>query len=375
MKSRSTLLYIAIPFCLRDSFCEGTPLFYGSKESKATYLNTLQSELENIIAQEDLQGREIAAVHFGGAAPSIMNADRLGQLALFLRRNLPLATGCPFSLKALPQTIGTPSLSAWGVGNFNQIELDVLSLQPDELIRLNTSYRVANIQNAILFLDKFRYHSVSTRLMYGIKGQALSDWKKTLRSCLHLEPHHVTVTPSPYENGEGWTSNESTLIEFYEFAQSYLMEKGYKQKTMQTFSRRESYQSYTTLALEGADIMGVGAGARSHLYGYRYQNTCSFDAYIDAYHDFTKIIENVFEEDEATQQISGICNDLALLRSFTMTASLAEPTRDFVNTLTENALVDQQGDDITLTSKGAVLWPSLYTPEGIPEYFRLSTLL
>ena len=48
----------------------------------------------------------------------------------------------------------------------------------------------------------------------------------------------------------------------------------------------------------GADVLGLGAGARSRLDGFLYENVCDYDLYVAKSADFETIVRNPLRESE-----------------------------------------------------------------------------
>ncbi|WP_270298802.1 hypothetical protein [Eggerthella sinensis] len=127
----------------------------------------------------------------GGGSPSIMSPDKLGELLLDLRVLFDLADDCEVSLEAVPHTVGVPSLTGWGQGKVNRVILRADSVQPEELVALDRPFDSVQVQNALLFLDKFHLGNVDVALRYGIPGQTEASLMRTLRSVAGIEPAHL----------------------------------------------------------------------------------------------------------------------------------------------------------------------------------------
>ena len=48
----------------------------------------------------------------------------------------------------------------------------------------------------------------------------------------------------------------------------------------------------------GVDVLGLGAGARSRLDGFLYENACDYDLYVAKSADFEAIVRNPLRENE-----------------------------------------------------------------------------
>lgn len=272
--SNDIILYLNIPFCLRTPAYSRRHLLTGSSEAKAEYLNALEQEL--LSAAGDLSGHTVQAVYVGGGSPSIVSADGLGRLLLTLRRSFTLSPSCEVSLEAIPNTIGVPSLTGWGIGKPNRVNLNIQTINPLELKTLNCPFDIRDIQNAVLYLDKFHVNNVNLNLTYGIPGQTRITWKQTLRSALELEPSHITVSPLL----AAAAVREEEQREWYQMACEYLNENGFRQYSVNQFTVNQAVSRYHYLKYMGCPVLGLGLDARSAWDGYVYSNTSDYRSYI-----------------------------------------------------------------------------------------------
>ncbi|MCI8565042.1 MAG: hypothetical protein HFI39_01785 [Lachnospiraceae bacterium] len=354
--SKDILLYLNIPFCLRTPAYGRRHLLTGPGEARAEYLQALEQELLSVA--EDLAGCTVQAVYVGGGSPSIVSADGLGHLLLTLRRRLHLSAACEVSLEAIPNTIGVPSLSGWAAGHPTRIHLNIQSINPQELKTLNCPFGVQDIQNAILYLDKFHINNVNLNLTYGIPGQTRITWKQTLRSALELEPFHITISPLPAA-GVG----EEEQWEYYQLACEYLAENGFQPYSVNQFTVNRAYSRYHYLKYLGCPVMGLGLDARSVWDGYVYTNTSDYRRYILHSAQPQEIIENPQKAGSAYQSDRFLYHRLCLLDGFTARdyqetfgCDLPEEARARLAQWQEQGLLEQNEDRFRLTLRGRFYW-------------------
>lgn len=354
--SKDILLYLNIPFCLRTPAYNRRLLLTGSSEARAEYLEALEKEL--LSAAEELDGYTVQAVYVGGGSPSIVSADGLGRLLLTLRRSLHLSPACEVSIEAIPNTIGVPSLSGWAVGHPTRINLNIQSINPQELKTLDCPFNVRDIQNAVLYLDKFHINNVNLNLTYGIPGQTPVTWKQTLRSALELEPFHITVSPLPVA-----AAGEEEQLTLYRLACEYLEENGFRQYSLNQFTVNQAYSRYHCLKYRGCPVMGLGLSARTAWDGYVYANTSDYRRYILHSAQPQEIIENPQEAGPAYQSDRFLYHRLCLSEGFTedgyrkaLGRELSEEARTRLAQWQEQGLLEQEEGRFRLTPRGRFYW-------------------
>lgn len=93
-----------------------------------------------------------------------MSPDKLGAFLLELRKLFRLSDDCEVSIEAVPHAVGVPSLAGWGQGKVNRVILRADSVQPEELLALDRPFDSVQVQNALLFLDRFHLGNVDVVL-------------------------------------------------------------------------------------------------------------------------------------------------------------------------------------------------------------------
>lgn len=358
-ESQDAVLFVNVPFCIDvPRYAHGAYL-QGDSAAKHDYLEAVMRELATL--DDVVEGKRIVAVRIGGGGPSIMNPDQLGQLMRVVRTTLPMAHGAEVSLEALPNTVGVPSLTGWGQGKPNRIELQVGAIHLRDLAELERPYRVSDIQNAVLFLDKFGMNNVSLSLTYGIPGQTPESWKQTLRMSLDLEPTEVVVSPVTPADGAGLA--EGAQQELYEVASEELETAGFEEYAVGRFARGAGESAFVKALAAGADVVAVGLGAVSCVDGLTWRATDDFKEYCAASAEPERVLVDVCRLDDEARGLLFVQRALCARNGFCEAAY-----RNQVGTLLAPAVVEQlarwQAEGLvceldgcmTLTAQGRFAW-------------------
>ena len=365
------VLYFSIPFCsgVADPYAQRTS-FVGGGDTKAAYMEALTREFNASIERGDVIGRRVEAVCFGGGGPSVMSPDHIGKLALGVRRSIELPPGCEFGIEVQPYTVGVPSLSGWGIAKFNRINLHVGSLVDAELQTIHANHSVEDVQNAVLFLDKFHANNLDVSIAFGLPSQTEMSLRRTLRSCMAFEPRHVTL--------QLWQSNESRfvasrryvdepdkrrLLEHYLCACDYLESQGFEQYAYNCFVRGSARSAYREARYRGVDVLGFGAGAKSCYDGYRFESTSDFSSYIAAPTEYENIISSVVEEDAPAFEARTVNGLLSLCEGFTeigyeraFSNPLTHSAHSYLDRLISEGLLAEREYSYSLTPEGRLSW-------------------
>lgn len=357
--SRDAVLFVNIPFVSDERPFQPGHRLVGDREARMRYLEAVSSEARAVAPET--RPAVIRAVKVGGGSPSIMSPDKLGELLLDLRALFDLADDCEISLEAVPHTVGVPSLTGWGQGKVNRVILHADSVQPEELLALDRPFDSVQVQNALLFLDKFHLGNVDVALRYGIPGQTEASLMRTLRSVAGIEPAHITLEPLvPEEEG---VLDEDAQRALYEAACERLSGYGFEQYAPGRFARDERHREAFTVALgQGAALIGLGIDARSCYHGFSYANTSDFSTYVAHSAEPQYAVAAVTQLDEVTRARLFVRNRLAFGGGFTEEGYVREcgPMEDEVAhelvELERAGDVAHDGSVYRLTQQGMFAW-------------------
>ncbi len=293
-EKKALIADIRIPYCITPEKYTDRLQITGSNEEKNAYMNALIREA--LSYEGELDDYEIKAIRLGGGAATVMKPDLLGELLYKMRQKLPVVPGAEVSFDALPNTIGTPSLSGLANGKPNRVELMVRSLNGSELGALGCPFDVQDIKNAVLFLGRFHMNNISFTLSFGIPGQTMKSWMFTLSSCAIMNPAHISVQPLDDTDAEGMP-DEKTREEMFTYAIDYLSEKGYLYYGSGLFSLPYHENRFEVLRHNGCAQLGLGVNAVSMIDGFLTRNTNNTKIYIHNAGDFEKTTAQAFEAD------------------------------------------------------------------------------
>ena len=324
---------VAFPFTLSTPKYGPSRPFTGNHAAKAAYVDALEAELASL--DDEVRARPVCAVRLSGGA-SIMSADKVCHLVRHIKKTLNLVPGAEISIDVEPLTVCTPSLTDWTSCDITRVNLAALSCDDAELSALGAHHSREQLQNALLFLEKFHMTNVNFEALYGLPGQTQASWKRTLLTLAGIDAPQISIRPLvdaasdkawATQTGEAGTVQEGTPIPaaplpspetrraLYEQAQRILGARGYTEVAPGDFAKpsfASSAGAFGQLVRAGADVLGLGAGAHSRLDGFLYENACDYDLYVAKSADFEAIVRNPLREDEQSLR-ARVCTPIETL--------------------------------------------------------------
>ena len=179
-------LYIHIPFCkAKCAYCDFYSLAH-SEEKMDAYMAALLRHLEEVAPRA--AGMQVDTVYFGGGTPSYLGAARLCRILQTVLRRYDVARDAEITLEANPDSAGDwKELRKLRRAGFNRLSLGVQSTDDALLRRIGRVHTYEQVQQAVMAARKAKFTNLSLDLIYGLPGQTMEDWQRTLRTPWHWD--------------------------------------------------------------------------------------------------------------------------------------------------------------------------------------------
>ena len=278
MSGESALgLYLHIPFCRhRCAYCDFNT-YSTVGELMGDYVGALLSELRELSGVSE---RPASTVYFGGGTPSLLTAESIRQLIGQVRNGFELADEAEITIEANPETLSPEYLSAVRRAGINRLSLGAQSANPAELALLEREHDFRAVVQAVEDGRVAGFKNISLDLIYGLPGQSLASWERSLSAVLALDPDHLSLYCLTIEAGtpmNRWLTNgrieapdPDLAAEQYELAGRTLKREGFQHYEISNWSRPGYACQHNLIYWRNGAYLGLGAGAHGHAAGYRY---------------------------------------------------------------------------------------------------------
>ena len=280
-------LYIHIPFCkAKCAYCDFYSLAH-SEEKMDAYTAALLRHLEEVAPRA--AGMQVDTVYFGGGTPSYLGTARLIRILQTVQRRYDVTRDAEITLEANPDSAGDwRALRKLRRAGFNRLSLGVQSTDDELLRRIGRVHTCEQVQQAVTAARKAKLTNLSLDLIYGLPGQTMEDWQRTLADAVALGPEHLSCYGLKLEEGTPlWQQRQALTLpdddaqaDMYLYTVAALSETGYGQYEISNFARagRESRHNLKYWRMQ--EYAGFGPGAHSDFGGVRYGYVRDLDAYI-----------------------------------------------------------------------------------------------
>jgi oxygen-independent coproporphyrinogen-3 oxidase len=276
----SLSLYLHIPFCRhRCSYCDfNTYTTLG--DLKSAYAAALCQEIEQVGMMGDGTKRPVHTIFFGGGTPSLMPAPAIQQILESVRRAFTLSPMAEISLEANPGTVDEGYLAAIKAAGINRLSFGVQSAVATELALLEREHDFAAVEEAVRAARAVDLDNFNLDLIYGLPGQTVATWERSLRAVLALRPSHLscyclTIEPGTpmqrwLQEGRIMPPDPDLAADQYELACELLANSGYSHYEISNWAMPGYECQHNLTYWRNHPYLGLGAGAHGFAGGYRY---------------------------------------------------------------------------------------------------------
>ena len=280
-------LYIHIPFCkAKCAYCDFYSLAH-SEEKMDAYMAALLRHLEEVAPRA--AGMQVDTVYFGGGTPSYLGAARLCRILQTVLRRYDVARDAEITLEANPDSAGDwKELRKLRRAGFNRLSLGVQSTDDALLRRIGRVHTYEQVQQAVMAARKAKFTNLSLDLIYGLPGQTMEDWQRTLADAVALGSEHLSCYGLKLEEGTSLWQQRQTLTlpdddaqaDMYLYTVAALGEMGYEQYEISNFAKSGKESRHNLKYWRMEEYAGFGPGAHSDFGGVRYGYVRDIDSYI-----------------------------------------------------------------------------------------------
>ena len=290
-------VYFHIPFCRkRCHFCYFRVYTERSAGEIQRYLDAGLRELQRYAAAPFVNGRKPRFVYFGGGTPSYLSVNQLRSLTDRMKELLPWDEVEEVTFEAEPGTLNENKLQAIRELGVTRLSLGVENFDSHILEINGRAHRADEIQRAYQAARAAGFPQINIDLISGMVEETEANWRENVRKLIELSPDCVTIYQMevPYNTGifkqmkaEGKlvapVANWGTKRAWTGYAFAELEKAGYTVTSGYTAVKNPERTKfvYRDSLWKGADLIGAGVSAFSHIGGVHFQNMTEIEQYIE----------------------------------------------------------------------------------------------
>jgi len=295
-------IYVHIPFCRsKCQYCD----FY----SLTTRDDALMDDYMDAVCAHIREAGELApnylvdTVYFGGGTPTCFGAEGLAAILTAIRKYFDVSPDAEITFEANPDSVNPKLLRRLHNEGFNRVSLGIQCDDDTILKKLGRPHNYAQAVEAVQCIRKAGFRNLSVDLMYGLPGQSLTAWQRTLSHVLKLAPEHISCYGLKVEEGTPLyeiqqfsdLADDDTQADMYLAAVEILAQHGYRQYEISNFARKGQVSRHNLKYWTGGAYLGFGPDASSDFAGRRFAAVRDLHGYIDGIFSGGQVLREVQE--------------------------------------------------------------------------------
>ncbi len=234
--------------------------------------------------------RPVDSIFIGGGTPTALGPKLLTELIDTLAAFAHGKT--EFTIEANPCTIDPETASVLGQSAVNRVSIGGQSFDAEELKLLGRLHGPEQIVRSINLLRSAGIDNLSIDLIFGIPGQDMPSWRRTLDNALELEIQHLSCyalsieqgTPlwDDFDKGRIEPMDEKLQLDCYLTAIDKAAQAGLGHYEISNFARPGYQCNHNLVYWHNEPYLGLGPGAASFFTPVRSKNICDLTGYLSA---------------------------------------------------------------------------------------------
>lgn len=197
-----------------------------------------------------------------------------------------------FTVEANPATVGPSIMAALRAAGVNRVSIGAQSFDPAELRVLDRRHRPEQVAETVACCRAAGLDRISLDLIFGVPGQTLASWERTLATALELKPEHLSCYGLTYEEGTPLRARldrgrvapagEELEAAMFERTREVLAANGLRQYEISNYARPGAECRHNLCYWRNEPCLGIGPSAAGFIAGRRYRNVPDTAAYVQA---------------------------------------------------------------------------------------------
>ena len=273
--------YVHIPFCSsRCDYC-AFATWTDRAHLMEDYVKAVRVEIHRAVEAGGL--RAVTSVFVGGGTPSLLEPDDL----VAVIGDIPTVAGAEVTIECNPEDVDEKLVSTYLEGGVTRLSLGVQSMVPHVLEALGRRHDPASVSRAVQAARSAGLTRLNLDLIYGARGETLSDWGATIAAAIDLGPDHVSAYALTVESGTPLATDpqrypeDDDQAEKYLIAESLLTTAGFSNYEISNWSMPGEECRHNLLYWSQGNYLGFGSAAHSHVDGRRWWNVRTPEGFIE----------------------------------------------------------------------------------------------
>lgn len=356
-------LYIHIPFCEKKCYYCDFASYSGKRALVVPYLNALAKEIE-----AKTRGRCFDTIFIGGGTPSYLSTEELVILSGILS-GVSRTEGCEFTMECNPGNITKEKAEVLRVMGVNRISIGLQSSNDTLLMDIGRIHTFREFRDNFLMLREAGFKNINVDIIYGLPGETLEIFGKTLDDVAMLEPEHISCYSLIIEENTQFYErrrrntlilpDEDTEDAMKDLVTSWLKRLGFLRYEISNYAKKGFECRHNRIYWEFGEYIGCGSAAHEFTGGLRRENIRTVEGYIRAIESDSDAAVRVHENSREDSIEEFLFMGMRLVEGISMSSFKSRFSEDIMDIFGDvirrhmgDGLLVIEGDRMRFTEKG-----------------------
>lgn len=330
----------------------------------SVYVDALLNEIKTLSRVSDFVKEPFKAdtLYLGGGTPSVLSGEELFKIINAAKEKFEISDDAEITIECNPNSDIEAILPYLLKAGANRISLGLQSAVDKERKALGRQSDKKRVTEVIELLKSNGISNISLDVMLGIPHQTEESLNKTLDFVIECDVPHISAYMLKIEEGTHFYKSfdkydfpdEEKTTSFYNQCADTLEKAGFIHYEISNFAKKGFESKHNTKYWELENYLGLGPGAHSHVDGKRFYFESDTQGFIKG--------EKAVFDDNGGSSEEYIMLKLRLKKGLSL-SELKElygdrplkKIKEKAPFLTEQGLIDFDGESISLTRKGYLL--------------------
>ena len=363
-------IYVHVPFCAsRCGYCDFntyTATELPAAVSRETFHQVLIREIRSLASAYD--GRSVTTIFIGGGTPTLIGSAALGAILQAVAESFALAPEAEVTTEANPDAVDEVMLEQLRAAGFTRISLGMQSAAKGVLAVLDRTHTPGRSAEMARAARRAGFEHVNLDLIYGTPGERDEDLRDSLDAVIDAHVDHVSAYALIVEAGTGLARridrgeiarpDDDVAAHRYLIIDEVLAAAGFGWYEVSNWARPGGECRHNRAYWSGADWLGIGPGAHSHVAGRRWWNAKHPSGYAEALGAGRSPIAGWEDLDAQQRRIERIMLDVRTRDGLALAEVGQRPDDPAVQALLEDGLIEPgplASGGLVLSQRGRLL--------------------
>lgn len=282
-------LYVHIPYCTgRCTYCYfGCYEFKNAPISINSYVEIMCKEMK--LLKEKYGKIKLLSIHFGGGTPTTLSNELIDIVFDNINQNFEVEKGIEITFESSPETLTEDKLKCLVKNGVNRLNIGIQTLNDELLKYINRRHNSQKAIEGINLAKSVGIININVDVMYGLKGQTMSDWTETLHTLLKtgiqsISTYRLRIHPNGKMKSDLVSFDEKKAIEMYLTMLNIMKEYGFYQCSSHKFAIKEEMAQKQIVNKRGLvknTLVPIGMAAYGNVDNVVFWNERTMEKYVE----------------------------------------------------------------------------------------------